>query len=152
MKFDVLHIAEYGTVNEMKEAIKEGSDINIKDEDEGIVPLMGAIAYDNESIAKLLLENGADASIQDNDGNNALYYAIEYVMIDIAKIILKKFPKTLHVQNKYGDTILWKALMKAEIPLDFIKILLDKGADKESAIDLVKSYDIKEINDLFKKY
>jgi len=64
MKFDILHIAEYGTLDEMKEAIKEGSDINIKDKDEGGTSLMGAIAYANTDIALFLIENGADAGIK----------------------------------------------------------------------------------------
>lgn len=158
MKFDVLHIAEYGTPEEMREAINKNVDINMKD-DEGITPLMGAIAYDHLEIAKLLLENGASVDIQDDNGFTPLHYAYEYIMPDIAKAMVEKNPKILNKENKYGNQPLWTAVTQAQIPLEHLEFLLKKGADinhknktNSSPYDLVKEYNVDELTELFARY
>ena len=50
------------------------NNINIKDE-YGRTPLHFAARYENEEIAEILIEAGADVNIKDKDGQTPLYYA-----------------------------------------------------------------------------
>jgi len=152
MKDTIHDIAWSNKIDKMKKLLKEGVDINEKDEEFRNTPLNTAIANDNESMALLLLENGADASIQDNEGNNALHYAVEHNMIDVAKYILNKFPETLNVKNTHKATVLWKAVMNPKMPLDFIEYLLQQGADKVYTDSLVKEFNEDELTKLFERY
>jgi len=152
MKDTIHDIAWSNKIDKMKKLLKEGVDINEKDEEFRNTPLNTAIANDNESMALLLLENGADASIQDNEGNNALHYAVEHNMIDVAKYILNKFPETLNVKNTRKATVLWKAVMNPKMPLDFIEYLLQQGADKVYTDSLVKEFNEDELTKLFERY
>jgi ankyrin repeat protein len=57
---------------------------------DGDTPLIFAVKYKNPvDIINLLLEKGADPSIKNNDGNNALYYAIQNKNKDIINILSK---------------------------------------------------------------
>jgi len=155
MKFDILYIAEYGTLDEMKEAIKEGIDINIKDEVEGVTPLMGAIAYENTEMALLLLENGANVIAQDKEGYNPLHYAAIYNNLTVAQAILEVSTDPLHMEDGHNSQPLYRALRNAcEEPFEMIKLFLDKGADKNhgSLSDWLKIYDIDELTKLFERY
>ena len=155
MKKDMSFLAEYNKLDEVKKLIQEGADVNKKDEF-GYTPLQKALANEHDEMAELLLNNGADTSIQDNDGNTALHYAYVWNMTDIAKKIIDMFPETLSIENKYGNQPLWTAVMNAKIPEEDIKYLLKKGADRNhknktgsSTLDLVKSYNIDEFTKLF---
>ncbi len=155
MKFDILHIAEYGTLNEMKEAIKEGSDINIEDKDEGGTSLMGAIAYENTDIALFLINNGADVMAQDNEDYNALHYAAMHNNLAVAQAILEVSTDPLHVEDIHKSQPLYRALRDAcEEPFEMIKLFLDKGADKNhgNLSEWIKIYNIDELTKLFERY
>ena len=150
---DTIHDIAWGNkIDKMKKLLKKGVDINEKDEEFGNTPLNTAIAKDNEEMALLLLENGADASVQDNEGNNALHYAVEHNMVDLAKIILNKFHETINRENIQGASVLWKAVMNPKMPLDFIEYLLQQGADKIPVVSLVEEFNEDELIQLFKKY
>ena len=158
MKKDIYDIAEENELDKMKELIKKNIKINEKNKF-GWTPLHLAVSNNNEEMALLLLEHGADGSIQDNDGFTSLHYSIIYNMLNIAKVILEKTPKVLHLENKYGNQPLWVAVMNGEIPPEFITYLLKNGADKDhkninnfSPFDLAKEYNIKEFTSLFDGY
>lgn len=158
METDIHFVADYNKLKEMKKLLKKGVNINEKDDEFGATPLHGAIAHDNEEMALLLLENGADASIQDNEGLTALHYAAEHNMIHVAKIILKNTPKTINMVSKNDVLPLWTALMNDEEPFDMIKLLLENGADKNygaegsKVTDLLKMFNDDEITKLFNNY
>ena len=147
--------AEYNKLDEVKKLIREGADVNKKNEF-GYTPLHMALAGENKEMAELLLNNGADPRIQDKNGSTALHYAYERNMTDIAKKIIDMFPETLSIEDKYGNQPLWTAVMNAKIPEEDIKYLLKKGADRNhknktgsSPLDLAKSYNIDEFTKLF---
>lgn len=157
MKLDIYDTAENYSVKEMKKFIEKGVGLNKKNEF-GWNPLHLAISHDNKKVAILLLENGADGSVQDNDGCTSLDYAMIYNELVIAKIIIEKYPETLHIANKYGAQPLWTALQNGDIPDEFLEYLLQKGADKNYGIedgtplDLVKTFNSKELTELFERY
>ncbi len=62
-----------GDLAAVKKFIEYGSDVN--ETSNGLTPLMFAARYNKVDIIKFLLENGADKSVQDGKGNNALKYA-----------------------------------------------------------------------------
>jgi ankyrin repeat protein len=51
--------------------------LNVQDE-YGYTALIWAASYSNPDIAKVLLDAGADKTIQDYDGHDALYWATYY--------------------------------------------------------------------------
>ncbi|WP_338966784.1 ankyrin repeat domain-containing protein [Spiroplasma endosymbiont of Lonchoptera lutea] len=89
-------------------------------------PLQYAIFHGNLDIVKLLLENGANINLQNNNGNNALITAVENGHTDIVKLLLKNGADINH-QNKFGITPLITAATYGE--LDIMKLLLEKGAN-----------------------
>lgn len=83
--------------------IKAGSDLNETDAFSGATPLITAITFDKEEIARDLIEAGSDLSIKNNDGSTALHVAAFFCRIDLVKILLDaKADKT--VKNNFGAT------------------------------------------------
>ncbi len=134
MKHSIFELAENGRNDELKQMIKEGVDINQKD-DFGYTPLHIAIVNGHEDTALLLLENGADGAVQDKNGFTPLHYAAEYNMYNVAKRILEKQPKSIDVENKYGNQPLWTATHNATIVNNagkydsMLQLFLKHGAD-----------------------
>ena len=66
--------AEAGDVAEIESLLALGFSIDRRD-DAGRIPLMVAAKNDKLQAVKCLLKQGADPSLQDNDGWNVLHYA-----------------------------------------------------------------------------
>ena len=72
---DFFQLCASGTAQEVETAINEGADVNARDE-YGETPLMSAARSNrNPEVISILLQNGADASIRDNEGITAVDYA-----------------------------------------------------------------------------
>ena len=56
---------------------------------DGSTALMEAISFEQEEVAKYLLESGADIDVEDNKGDTALVYAVRHKMYEIAFLLLK---------------------------------------------------------------
>ena len=71
-----------GTLEEVREALANGADVNERDgTDRGFnrTGLMYAVAADHELLVSLLLQQpGVLVNVQDDDGCTALYYATRY--------------------------------------------------------------------------
>ncbi|MDR1815140.1 MAG: ankyrin repeat domain-containing protein [Clostridiales Family XIII bacterium] len=67
--------------------LDEGADVNLQDEDTGTTALMGAAEWNTTSSIKLLLEAGADPTIQDNEGKTAYDHAKEAGAKDAMKLL-----------------------------------------------------------------
>ncbi len=134
MKDNIFELAKSGFNDELKQTIKEGIDINQKD-DFDYTPLHYAISNNHEDTALLLLEHGADASVKDNEGFTSLHYAAEYNMYRVAKKILETQPKVINIENKYGNQPLWTATHNATIVNNagkydsMLQLFLKHGAD-----------------------
>jgi hypothetical protein len=67
---------EENPIKAVKGVIKDGADIDARD-DFGATPLMRAAESEEKEILKYLLREGADVSLEDEDGLTALDYAME---------------------------------------------------------------------------
>lgn len=149
-------IARKNLIQEMKDLIDQGVNINSKDDDFGYTPLHAAISEEHNEISLLLIENGADIRAQDSEGLTPLHYAAEYDVLSVADAILKKNPEVLHIEDKHGNQPLAIAVRKSKAPDNMVKLFLKHGADKDhkniygnSPFDLVKKFNDEEFYKLF---
>ena len=98
---------------------------------------------------KLLIENGANIEVKDNNGDTALILASYYRRLEIVKYLVEK-GANINATNDNGWTSLMYASKYGE--LETIKYLLENGADVNiknkngnAALDLAKIEDIKEV-------
>jgi ankyrin repeat protein len=82
----LLRASIIGDVKKVKKLLKEGADVNAKDEF-GWTPLHGAAILGHIEVVKLLLEHGADPNIKNNGGKTAIDFALEKGHSDIVKLI-----------------------------------------------------------------
>ena len=92
-----------GNLEVVKHHIKVGTDINQKEAMSGSTPLMSAVTFNKQEIAKLLIEANADLSIKNNDGSTALHTAAFFGRIEIVQMLMDaKADKT--IRNNFGAT------------------------------------------------
>ena len=130
--------------------IKPIPDINMKGRD-GRTLLIHSALYNRISIAKWLLENGANIDEKDMQGLSALHCAVVSNNYEIAEFLLKCGAK-INERDNYGNT----PLMRAGLNTDMIKLLLNYGADytleNNNGVTLEKMYEAyPHILSLFKK-
>jgi ankyrin repeat protein len=101
-RFSPLILACYRGNNEVaKFLIESGCDLN-KISSMG-TPLMAAIVKENNEIAKLLIEKNADLNLTDNNGINALIYAVQFQNKTILKLLIQNNVDKNH-KDKEGKT------------------------------------------------
>ncbi|MEW6040593.1 MAG: ankyrin repeat domain-containing protein, partial [Elusimicrobiota bacterium] len=116
------------SVETAKSLINKSVDVNIKGKYD-LTPLMWAAISNSSGVAKVLIENGADINTSRcaiNNGETALFFAIEYNSTETIKILLK-MGADINITDKDGMTPLMYAINNNNQKLT--KLLLDKGAD-----------------------
>jgi ankyrin repeat protein len=73
----LLYAARDGCYDCVEAMIAKGADVNAATTQEGVTPLMIALDNDNNDIAKLLLDHGANPGLWDWYGRTALYIAVD---------------------------------------------------------------------------
>ena len=71
----------------VKVLLDQGAEPNVVDSDENFSPLMHAAAEGNLDVVKLLLEYGADRSLNDVDGDDAEFFARQAGHIQVAEYL-----------------------------------------------------------------
>jgi ankyrin repeat protein len=123
--------------NSIKKLINNGININ-KRNIYGKTPLMRASELYDFSILKVLIENGADVNLQDNNGDTTLFYVVNkyfdserhldylYRYKNRFRYLLRK-QANIDIQNNDGTTLLMLAVQKKDVGL--VHYLLQKGAN-----------------------
>jgi uncharacterized protein len=73
----LLYAARDGCYDCVEALIAKGADVNVPTTPEGVTPMMIALDNDNNDIAKLLLDRGANPHVWDWYGRTALYVAVD---------------------------------------------------------------------------
>jgi len=100
LRHPFIQAAIRGNNNKIKEFIKSGVDINMKDKYDKTA-LMYAVTYKFLLIVRTLLDAGADPNLQDNDGKTALMMASTSKIFD--KIL--DAGADVNIVDKNGETI-----------------------------------------------
>ncbi|PID45184.1 MAG: hypothetical protein CSB47_09980 [Proteobacteria bacterium] len=146
MNEDIHDIAESGSIEDMQILLKKGININTLDEDDN-TPLHFSIDRKEPEMTLFLLENGADPTIQNDEGYTALHLSVLYQNIEIAEAILKRFPQVVNIESEEWGSPLLQALQNIEM----VKLLIAYGANKQAdnILPHVKAYDIDELSEIF---
>ncbi|WP_374699004.1 ankyrin repeat domain-containing protein [Wolbachia endosymbiont (group B) of Limnophora tigrina] len=106
-------------------------DINyvFKDSSKEFTLLHFAANFGDINVTKLLLEEGADIDIKDQNENTLLHLAASNGHTDIVKLLMEK-GSDLSVVNKEGNTSLHLAASNGHT--DIVKLLMEKGSDLSS--------------------
>ncbi len=92
-----------GDLAVVKQHIKAGTDLNVKEPFSGSTPLVTAATFGKTEIAKALIEAKADLTIANNDGSTPLHTAAFFCRVEIVQLLLDaKVDKT--VKNNFGAT------------------------------------------------
>jgi uncharacterized protein len=128
IQIDLQKLAIQNRVEELRAAIMEGADPNVKDSF-GSTALLAAIAYKSLEVIPVLLEHGADVTVQDNDGSTALHYAIEHKLPAVLEALVERCPEAVFISDKYGNQPLWTAAFNARGDYEMVSTLLRNGAN-----------------------
>jgi len=109
----LLYAARDGRLDAARALVAAGADVELADAN-GIRPLLTAILNNRLDVARLLLDRGAHVNADDFWGRSPLWAAVEY--------------RNLDMNNNDQDSPTDNGVDRAPI-LDFIKLLLDKGAN-----------------------
>jgi ankyrin repeat protein len=140
-------------IQPIKSYLDNQGDINDTTLDLNLSSLHLAIIYNANTIAKYLIENGADLELKDSFGYTPLIKAVISQNIEILKILLHKKVK-LEAKNLKSRTALHVAAYVGFF--EGVKVLLSNGSDLHSKdetnktpIDLARQYleDNKDMND-----
>lgn len=120
-----------GEVEAVRAAVKQTpAEIEARDEDRR-TPLMHATIDKNADIVLLLLEARADPNAQDSQGNSPLHFAAQGYDTEMASLLLANGAK-VNLLNGHGNSPLFNAVFNSQGHGKLIKLLVDKGANKDS--------------------
>ena len=97
------HAARTGDLAAMKRYIIEGADVNEPDESLNISPLAWSASHGQTEATRLLIENGADVNLKDDNGSTPLHGAVVFGRADVAKLLVEN-GANLQVRNNDGGT------------------------------------------------
>ena len=130
---DFHFLCEYGTPEEVEEAIQNGADIDCQDEIMGWTPLMCAIFNESsQKIITILIEAGANVNEKSWSGINILMLAAESSDISLVQYLLDKGAKgSINDEDwEYGFTpLIWAAKNNETNGSGVIQALIENGAD-----------------------
>ena len=95
--------------------------------DDGQTPLHLAAIYGHNAIAKYLLENNADTTVQDSSGATPLHEAVRYGNVEIAKALLNS-GANVNARDNLGKTPVMLILPKDKTA-EIYKLLITHRAD-----------------------
>ena len=143
------------SVEEIKELLKKGADLEAKDGD-GRTALMWAAMSGELDVVKYLIDNGVDLEAKDGDGRTALMWAAMSGELDVVKYLIDN-GADLEAKDKDGQTALMKVARYGK--LDVVKYLAQNGADLEAkdkdgmtALDIARKWEKADCVEFLEEY
>jgi len=130
-QWTMLMVASFSNKVKIAELLLQNkAEINLQNK-AGHTALFLACANRSEEMAKFLLKNNADATIdsKDSDGTSTLQWAIAYEWNDVAEELLKQDVDVNSRSKETGRDVLMDALYSETIFKDVISKIIDKGAN-----------------------
>lgn len=130
--------ATSGDIDDMKQILSSGGNINLKNEKYLQTPLQLAVYNQNFAMVSFLLSKGAHVNSKMRNGQSALFIAAYHGDLDIIKALVKK-GAVINMKDNKGSTALHRAAEGGD--KDTVKYLIEKGAhvnavDKEMTTPL----------------
>ena len=126
---DIWEAAKEGNIEAVKQQLAAGTDVDAKDDKFGLTLLHMAAANNQNEIAKLLIKEGANVNIKDEDAQTPIHYASVNGHVDIVELLLVNNANVnIHPVNVY--TSLHGAASGGHI--DVVKVLINKGSHLNS--------------------
>ncbi len=130
LEYDLMNAVKQFDVEKVKELSKFGVDVNCRDIDGTLTPLMRAAQFPDTSIAKILLDHGANIHAKTTrNRNTALQIAVSAGQEDMAKFLIERDADVLS-KNRVGSEVIRIAKYMST---EFLDLLLDNGADINNA-------------------
>ncbi|MVO99701.1 hypothetical protein EDM21_09175 [Paenibacillus sp. N10] len=104
MNVSIIQAAENGDTSRVLQLIREGADINARDE-QGRTAILAATHGNQADTVRALIEAGADINLQDHKLDNPFLYAGAEGLLEIVKI-LNEAGADPTITNRYGGTAL----------------------------------------------
>ncbi len=125
--------AQLGHLGVVKVLIESGAEINaIDDTILKETPLQNAVLENYSDIIEILLEYGADVSIEDNNGNTALHILANTKALGLWN---EKSEKILEMLLRYGAKIKTVPIAAAFGTLQDVKKIVEEGADIDESLE-----------------
>jgi hypothetical protein len=102
-EIDIQEAVITGNLEAVKQHIEAGTDINKKEQMTGSTPLITAATFGKKEIAEVLIDAGADLSIQNNDGATALHVAAFFCRVEIVQVLMDAGADKM-IRNNFGVT------------------------------------------------
>ena len=110
-----------GDLDAIKQHIKAGSDLNVKEPAVESTPLISAAVFGKTEIARALIEAGADVNLKNNEGSTALHSAAFLCRLEIVEMLLGNGADK-DLLNNYGST----AQQSVMAPFSDVKFIYDQ--------------------------
>lgn len=125
----------HGTAQDVINSINAGEDVHTID-DYGYPPLIETAIANSTEKAKILIEKGAQADVEDVTGNTALHWAVENNNLELCQLLLenKADPNAYTV---YGQPVLLIPLLRGNQEIK--RLLIKHGANLEFAQDYLNT-------------
>ena len=105
-----------GSIDEMRNLIAAGADVNAKDAD-GDPLLYTAVWTDNSEALKILIDAGADVNAKDADGDPLLYTAVWREIPEVARLLIDA-GADVNARDSDGDPLLHSAVWRGHVDMD----------------------------------
>lgn len=129
-------------ITRVRELLKQGADVNARDNEHEATPLILAAKFAGEDMMRLLLEAGAEVDARDDWGRTALFYV---PITSEGFGVLLRAGADAHARDGEGNTILMRRVSESA-PLAEVEELLRLGVDPdardvdgETALDMAES-------------